>query len=497
MSAIKKWYAARPELSCSGPYIENFFRYRWKNMEGMTFNFSGALPPMPLPYPGIYEGPNLKRDGVPNFRRHISYSAFAHMKELRWLHNPALAQGSMLNFIANQREDGSFPGHIAPPDDSQFVGPHKETFYHANWGNALLELHSLHLSLNFWRKIYDGLVWYALYLKRERDKENSGLLDIVNHFETGQECTPRYTAVDPSAEEALWGKIFRLKGVDVAVYIYELYQALNKISSVLGMEYAGNYWLLEASRAKKRALNLMWDPKEEMFFDVNPATMTRTGVKALTCFYPYFTDIVDKKHLNGLKRHLFNPKEFWTPYPFPTLNLDNPDFSDDGIWKGKKEICPWNGRVWPMANSHIAEAIAKCAIRFDDYELREGFVEFFNKWMRMMCFDNDPSRPNSFEHYHPMNGSPSTKENGFNDVNDYLHSWINDLIIQYVAGFRPQGDGIFIIDPFPFGVDLALCNIKYAGRYITITIKSGVVEISSENFLAKTMVGTPTKLEIE
>ena len=65
----------------------------------------------------------------------------------------------------------------------------------------------------------------------------------------------------------------------------------------------------------------------------------------------------------------------------------------------------------------------------------------------MMFFDGDPARPNCFEHYHPYSGLPSL----YRGVDDYMHSWVNDLIIRYVCGVRPEGDRI-VVDPFPFGL---------------------------------------------
>src|SRR3989338_8385371 len=214
-------YRERPQLSCRDPYIQNFFNYRWENLRRMTFDFTAVSPH--LPHQAVYEGPSF-------FSRHITYSAFAHMMELRWLHDPTLAQGSLLNFVANQSDDGSFPGHIGPPDDPRFVGPHKESFYHADWGRAIIALHQIHPSYKFFEEIYPALVRYAEYFERERDRENSGLFDVVNQFETGQEFTPRYTAVCPNADTQKWGIVFRLKGVDAAVYMHNLYSALQFIA---------------------------------------------------------------------------------------------------------------------------------------------------------------------------------------------------------------------------------------------------------------------------
>lgn len=480
-------YDTKPEFICSNPYFQNFYDYRWQNLKRLTFDFSWSWEDSTyLRYPGVFEGPS-------HFRRHISYSAFAHMLELRWLKDPELAQGSLLNFIENQRDDGSFPGHIGPPNDpSSFTEPHSQSFYHANWGRALMELHLLHPSPEFWGKIYPGLLGYLDYFERERNDGLSALFTVHNQFETGQEFSPRYTAIAQDADLARWGKRFELFGVDATVYMYELYRALSGIALALGHNEQAKRFKRLAQLTKKSVLEFMWNPEELLFFDVDPTTYKQTGVKALTCFYPYFTDIVARKHLPGLAKHLFAPCEFWTEFPFPTLSQDDPMFSAEGMWKGKKELCPWNGRVWPMTNSHMAEAIALCAIRFNSKRLRERFVEFFNCWIEMMCLDRDPSRPASFEHYNPLTGTPSAKEYGFSGINDYLHSWINDLIIKYVVGFRPQGNGKFVVDPFPFGADFTLRNIHYGDFDIEIRAQKGLVSIlGNKTLLGTSLVGIP------
>lgn len=98
-----------------------------------------------------------------------------------------------------------------------------------------------------------------------------------------------------------------------------------------------------------------------------------------------------------------------------------------------------------MTNSHIAEALAQTAIRFNDDELKKRTVEFITKFIRMMFSDGDPKRPNCYEHYNPFTGQPSL----YRGVDDYMHSWMVDLIIKYVAGIRPS-EGEIIVDPFPF-----------------------------------------------
>ena len=465
-----------PFFHCSDDFLTRYYWYRWYGLKLNTLYGSEGN----YQYPAVCEG-------IGYFRAPISYSAQCHMLENRWMHDPELARGSLLTFIDNQRDDGGFRGYI---DINHY---RQEMFYHANWGNALVRLHELHPSLDFLDSVYGGLKKYASYFDRERDEEVSGLYDIDNHYETGQEYMHRYVAVDPNADKDNWGEVFRLKGVDVSVYLYELKRTLARTAELLGKTDDAELWTLEADRIRTAIRETMWDLKEEMFFDVNPKTGKQTKVKAATCFYPYFTDIVDASHLPGLKRHLLNPKEFWTPYPVPSSSFDDEFFSATPEWKGKRMNCPWNGRVWPMTNSHIAETLAACAIRFNDSRLRTATADFVSRFVRMMFFDRDETRPNCFEHYNPISGAPSI----YRGIDDYQHSWVNDLIIKYVCGIRPEEFSV-VVDPFPFGLKQAsIERVLVRGRTLNVEIMKSRFSVWLDGTMhIESRIGKPVILQI-
>jgi hypothetical protein len=445
----REYFSGVPRFTCSDEHINRYYWYRWyglrlNTIEGGEGNYS---------HPVVCEG-------IDSFRAPISYSAPCHMLENRWRHDPALAQGSLLTFIENQRDDGGFPGYVDP------VGSRREVFYHANWGSALLELDAVHHSPPFLRQVHEGLIRYARYFDRERDSEGSGLYDIDNHYETGQEFMHRYTAVNPDADRDNWGKVFRLKGVDATVYIYELKRALAVVTRALGKPGEAELWEIEADKIRNAVRSTMWNPGEEMFFDIDPLTSAQTKVKAATCFYPYFTDIVSSEHLGGLQRHLFSRNEFWPAFPVPSTSLDDETFCAEPEWKGKRMNCPWNGRVWPVTNSHLVEALARSAIALDDKTLRERSAELLRRFIRMMFFDGDTARPNCFEHYNPLNGKPSV----YRGIDDYQHSWVVDLIIKYVCGIRPTREAL-VVDPFPFSLlSASIDDVFIRGRRIRVEI---------------------------
>jgi hypothetical protein len=226
-----------------------------------------------------------------------------------------------------------------------------------------------------------------------------------------------------------------------------------------------------------------------MFFDVDPRTGNRTGVKAAVCFYPYFTDLATAEHVRGLERHLLNSGEFWTPFPVPSSSVDDPTFAPDAEWKGKRHVCPWNGRVWPMTNSHVVEALARAAFVHAP-RLRDSAAHLLRRTVRMMFHDGDVARPNCFEHYNPITGHASS----YRGIDDYQHSWIADLIIQYAIGLRPRPGG-FCVDPLPLGLEFAeLTGATVRGARVDVRIERDRIRVRVDDETLESRLGTPLEV---
>jgi hypothetical protein len=460
----RDYFDAVPTFDCSNPYLEKYYYYRFF---GLRLNTVEAGSRYNLPRPAVFEGINPGW-----FRHHISYSAQVHMREARWLPHPALAQGALENFVAAQRPDGSFPGAIMTgPGTSVTPG----FMYHVDWGSAVRALHAVHPDPDFLRRVYPALLRYAAYLRREHDREGLHLFDVRVQEETGQELMPRYQFVDPEADRS---KLLepRLKGVDATVYAYNLFRCLEWLAPRLGEalpdEVAGEAGAIAAAvRAQ------MWDSDVGFFFDLNAATGQRSPAKAAIGFYPFLTDIPGPEHLRAFD-HLFNPAEFWTPCPLPATSLDDPGFSAAGEWKDRRHICPWNGRAWLMATSHVAQALAQTAQRLAAEEataaqgqsLAARAAELITRWVRCLYLDGDLARPTSFEYYHPLTGAAPF----FRATDDYMHSWIADLLVQFVAGLQPADDGRLVVDPLPFGLDrFSIAPVRVQGHRVGVAWQAG------------------------
>lgn len=465
------FFAGVPQFRCSDPFLDRHWWYRWYGLRLLGIA-AGAAP--------AYRHRTVC-EGVDFFHTPISYSAQCHLRELRWLSDPEWGRGVLRTFLDHQRADGAFPGRI-PADHLE--GP---DFYHADWGGAVLALDAVHPDARFRREAYAGLTRYADWLRRTRDRDESGMVDVLDQQETGQEYTSRYVAVDPAADRDEWANRIRLKGIDATVYGYRLFRALAHLAAE-AEPAAADGWHAAADRTLRAVRGAMWDAEIEMFSDVDPRQGRRTGVKAAVCFYPYGTDLVDRTHLAGLRRHLFNRREFWTAFPVPSAAVDDPNFNPDAEWKGKRHLCPWNGRVWPMTNSHLVDALAH-VVREHRPDWAPHLGDLLRRFVRMMSDGSRPDRPNAFEHYHPVSGRASR----YRGIDDYQHSWLVDLIVSHLMGVLPHGETGLTVHPLPLGVTGArLARLPVAGHQVDVTIAGSGFRVRVDGLPAGTgRVGEP------
>lgn len=442
------FFAGFPAFNTGDPHLDRYFDYR---IYGLGLNrIAGRWGN--VRHPAVAEGPEY-------FHVPIAYSAPCHMMEMRWRAGGREAWGSLLNFVENQKPDGSFHGRLYPN--------HLEhtDFYHANWGDAVVAVHDMHPDDAALARCYESLSRYARWLDAERDPERSGMFTVVNHFETGQEYMSRYMAVDDEADVAGWRPRLRLKGIDVTVYAHQLFRALAVIARRLGRGGDASGWRALQARSATAVTERMWCPEARLFTDVDGRTWERTGVKAAVGFYPMLAGLAGGMRLDALMDHLEDPSTFGTPFPLPSSSVDDPRFSAEGIWRDKRRNCPWNGRVWPMTTSHIIEGLLRCWRR-GNVRAGELAVDMLPRFVRMMFTEGDPQRPNCFEHYNPYTGRACH----FRGIDDYQHSWVLDLLARGIAGLHVDAKGVEV-RPLPHGpAHVSMGPVIARGRTLSVVL---------------------------
>jgi hypothetical protein len=417
-SAWRRYFDSVPHFACSDPFLTQAYWYRWYGLRVNTVDLEG----LPVAGTGQAFAPFVT-EGIGFFRNFVTYSAQAHLREAVWMHDPALAIGILDNLAAVQREDGSFPGH------NYSCRPARD-FYHADFATGVERLHALHPGA-VGKSHLGALRRYADYFLRHRtmsrDPAGPTLYDVFDQNETGQEYMSRYAFAGVGEDD--WAS-FRVSGVDATVYVAELFRVLAAFRAGDSSYRAYEGGALAGLR------HLAFDPDAQFFCDVAPDGR-RSPERPATGLYPLMLPALADMPLDGVvDRWLENPDEFWLHAGFPATARTDATYSPEGEWRGVRLNCPWNGRSWPMANSHLVDALAAVARRRPRHGERAG--EALRKALGLMFWYGNPRLPNSFEHYNPETGVPS----GYRGYDDYMHSWIVDLILRHVVGVQPGSDEV-------------------------------------------------------
>jgi hypothetical protein len=431
----RSYFASVPQFRSSDPFLTNAYWYRWFGLRLNTVDLPGYRL---LAEDGFVEAGPFVNEGIGFFRNFVSYSAQAHLREVSWMRDPRLATGILDNLAATQRRDGSFPGHsysARPPRD----------FYHADFGTPITQLLALQPE-GVDRPHLAALRRYADYLLRSRtlSKDPAGptLYDVFDQNETGQEYMSRYLFASETADR--W-ESFRVSGVDATVYAERTFAAL------AAFRFVASPYGAFAEGARRGLAERCWDEGERFFCDVSPQG-ERSPARPATGLYALLVPGLEAQGREAVRRWLANPEEFWLPSGFPATAKSDTTFSAEGEWRERRTNCPWNGRSWPMANSHLVDGLARLARATGDSDLRRLAAEALMKSVRLMFHEGDPNRPNSFEHYDPITGQAAL----YRGYDDYMHSWVVDLILRHACGIVP---GTRQIDPLPIDAEVEFDGI--------------------------------------
>jgi hypothetical protein len=317
---------------------------------------------------------------------------------------------------------------------------------------------------------------YVKWLGNNRDPEGSGLTDIVNHFESGQEFSRRYTVIDSKADRAVeFTEQFRLKGIDASVFRYRMVKWLYAVAEEIQEKAMANRFQAEVEVILETVRKKMWDEKSGFFMDLDPVTRRKTNVRAAVGFYPLATDIPNQKQVDSMLDLLSSREEFWAKYPVPSIAMSDSTFDGSGRWKGTRKGSPWNGRTWPVVNSHILEGLTYWAERGNKKAAKLA-GDLLKRTIKMMSGELDGSfEPNCLEHFHPENGIGSR----YRGVDMNLNSFMLDNIFRIGCGFAVRY-GEIQDDPIGDPADFKLKGVPLGNKLFNVERKSGKLKVAAQ-----------------
>ncbi|MEC8652983.1 MAG: trehalase family glycosidase [Planctomycetota bacterium] len=458
-NGYKSFWAQTPTFVCEDKAMERVVNHRFELLYLLRQPHGAGL----FSSPGFCEG---------NGHLHVpsSFAAPAIMREARWLQDPSYARGCMKMFFDNLLHNGQVPGRV------YMSGTDSSDFYHADWGGGFEALDAMHNDKATKKAVLMAMQRYVKWVGNNRDPEGSGLTDIVNHFESGQEFSRRYTVIDNKADRAEeFTEQFRLKGIDASVFRYRLVKWLHAVAEEIQEKAMANRFQAEVEVILDTVRRKMWDEKSGMFMDLDPKSRRKTNVKAAVGFYPLATDIPNQKQVDAMVDLISSRDEFWARYPVPSIAMSDSTFDGSGRWKGTRKGSPWNGRTWPVVNSHILEGLTYWAERGNKKAQRLS-NQLLDRTITMMSGELEGlEQATAYEHYHPEHGIGSR----YRGVDVNLNAFMLDNIFRIGCGFAIRY-GEVQDDPIGDPRDFKLKGMPLGNKLFDVERKSGKLKISPQ-----------------
>lgn len=254
--------------------------------------------------------------------------------------NLETALNNQLMFMEYQRQDGRLPGSITVIDGE--IRPEFNKFQGFCFPHPALNMYYwAGLDDDYLLKLRDCLTRFDEYIWKNRDSNGDGCLESWCITDTGEDGAERYgdapfwwTEETPPADAA----VVPIQSMDFMAFSISARKTLADISRLLknGEE---SLWREKAKAVQDKLKSYLWDDARGACFDrdKNGNTMDTLLHNNLRVMYWHGFDQTMADRF--VAEHLLNEKEFWTPFPLPSVAANDPLFrnNSENDWSGQPE----------------------------------------------------------------------------------------------------------------------------------------------------------------
>lgn len=483
-----QWFEENvPPLHIDRKDIQKVYYYRWFVVYRALHDPRKVIPHHPYPHSCFYESPMGGWFGCV-----IGLSVPIQLQETKWLRNGEYGYHHIQNWA---ERIGNYQGYL------QYT-PVAIWDYYKNYPNReILE------------QIYEEVKSFCLEKIGNPNEPEIPIQD--GSWGTGAEYQPNfYQFTNPAWDWRHDAEGFKKQGfeiaklirLDTATFTIGNLKACANMALHLGKNDDFERLSDIADKLIERVKKDLWDSETSMFYAADPTTGKKADQAACyDSFLPFMWGIIKEEEYFSAFEKFFDPKWFWDEFPVTTVSktcamywsgncLTGP--TEASISKPHQYGCCWNGPAWHYSNSLMAEALGEAAsIAKTSTSLRDGWLEFMNRWTDMHFLFGDKSVPLSNEHVRTSDGAR------FRRINDYFHSAWLDPFIRYGLGIRlDERLGKLIFDPFTEG-SFEIYHLPAIGRVLSFIqkIEDGrtVKQVLDENgqIIAENINGEPIIIE--
>ena len=332
-----------------------------------------------------------------------------------------IAKNTIFAFIKYQRQDGQLPFVLSKSREGD-VGSYRQLQEVVSFLKIAFEVYEMTGDKELLKKSYEaGKKWDA-WLRANRMTSGRGLVEMFVGFDTGHDSSARLNGMscprnNGKNEACVLPKedgVTPILAVDINANFYATEKTLAKIALLLGKAEEGRQWEQSAKEIKKKLFEYCFDEEDCFFYDVDKYNNKR---KYLSCtlFHLFSEEVLNREEDGELierlySRHIKNPKEFWTAYPFPSMAVSDPSF-----------VKPKESNCWGYYSQALTAL--RCTLWMDKYGWGKDFDVLCEKWLTAWtdCYENMKFG----QELDPLTGEPSNTS-----------EWYSSCMLFYVYSAR-------------------------------------------------------------
>ncbi len=339
-------------------------------------------------YPGIW-------------MEHVYDSVFYASRHPEYLY---LAENTVGLFMERQTEEGQLPFAVMRSGSTRYAHIQEcVSFY-----TLCLEVWRMNRDRAFLERAYaSGKKWDA-WLRAHRMTTGRGLVEMFFGYDTGHDNSGRLEGMACPGNYILNGVeqnaatlppddgITPILAVDMNANLYGNEKSLAVMARELGLPKEAEAWDASAAEIKKNLFRHCFDGADAFFYDADRNGRLRK-YKSSTILHLFMERVLDPDEDGELIRriyreHLKNPEEFWTPYPFPSMAVNDPSTAHHA-----------DRNCWGYYTMGLITL--RCTRWMDAYGWGEDFNHICRRWLEAWtrCFDEVPLG----QEIDPLTGEPT------------------------------------------------------------------------------------------
>ncbi len=275
---------------------------------------------------------------------HAYDSVFYAMQDRTKLY---LAENTVDLFISHQTPDGQYPCYIL--DKSRADGWHNTVGYGqiqecVSFARLCLLVYRMNKNQAFLKRVYESSSKWVSWLRGNRMTLGRGLVEMFVGYDTGHDNSGRLEGLSCIGNYAIDGveqnarvlprddRIAPVITVDMNCNFYATLTSLSEMARELGLYTDANKWESAAAELKQRLFDTCFNSEDIFFYDADKNGVQRKFLSS-TIFHLFMEGVLDESKdaelISGLyRRHIANPLEFATPFPYPSMAISDPSCTD-------------------------------------------------------------------------------------------------------------------------------------------------------------------------